>query len=207
VMPPVLTRIRWRALFLPTAAALILLATSIYTGYEWLAVKRLSEELAQERGYLVQKDAVVREQADLERRLLQQKEKTRRTLEALPPEEEQPALLAELNRHAAENKVSVAKLIVHPPTNPANGVGQEVEFEAVVHGTYANVKNYLAALLSGERYLALKSLELVRPEGTTGGVLEARLLFAAYFLPEPDLAKPPASPELFLPAGKADPFS
>lgn len=206
MMHPVLTRIRWRELFLSAAAALLLLSTSIYTGYEWLTVKRLSEELAHEREYLAQKDLVVREQADLERRLVQQREKTRRTLGALPTQEEQPALLAELNRHAAENKVSVAKLIVHPP-NPANGVGQEVEFEAVVHGTYANLKNYLAALLSGERYLALKSLELVRPEGRTGGVLEARLVFAAYFLPEPDLVEPPASPEPFQALGKADPFS
>lgn len=207
MMHPVLARIRWRELFLSGAAALLLISTSIYTGYEWLAVKRLSEELAHGREYLAQKDLVVREQADLERRLGQQREKTRRTLGALPTQEKQPALLAELNRYAAENKVSVAKLIVHPPTNPANGVGQEVEFEAVVHGTYANLKNYLTAVLSGERYLALKSLELVRPEGTTRGVLEARLVFAAYFLPEPDLVEPPGSPEPIMPLGKADPFS
>jgi Tfp pilus assembly protein PilO len=207
---PVLAGIRWRELCFLGGAALVLALTGLYTASEWLTVRRLSAELVQAKAYLAQQDQLAQQQADLEQRLDQARKKTRHTLGALPTEEKQPALLAALNRAAAENGVGVTKLTVHSPT-PAGGAAQEVQIEAIVHGGYANLKGYLAEITAGERYLALKSLEFVRPEGTGAGVLEARFVLAAYFLPDPDLPEPsgaPAPAQSFSPPlGKSDPFS
>ena len=162
--PRVLTRSR---LFFLVAVVLFLLS-SLPTAKTLYRVKALQRTIAQETQQAQQLDLLTEQVGRLRHHWQRQQLSTGEIEAKIPPDENLPELIAELDLLADSCGIRITGLTVGSGLQLSQG-GQQTKLELTVQGPYNQVKTYLNLLLGTDRYLVMKTAELSRAQGTQPG--------------------------------------
>ncbi len=162
--PRVLTRSR---LFFLVAVVLFLLS-SLPTAKTLYRVRALQRTIAQETQQAQQLDLLTEQVGRLRHHWQRQQLSTGEIEAKIPPDENLPELIAELDLLADSCGIRITGLTVGSGLQLSQG-GQQTKLELTVQGPYNQVKTYLNLLLGTDRYLVMKTAELSRAQGTQPG--------------------------------------